>query len=193
VVSDSPAGGVSSRRTLLSRYGAGLGAAVIVLAGCGSRSQKAEVQALPPAAQNLDVEVLNRSLDLEHEAIAAYTAGIPLLGGRAKEAAKRFLDQELSHSGELAGLVKQAGGKPHKPKPVYDLGQPHDDHGVLSLLHELERRELRLYLQAVTQVSPGSVRAAVAAVLANDAQHLAILRSSLKLDPIPSAFVTGAA
>jgi rubrerythrin len=177
----------------LSRCGAGLGAGVIVLAGCSSRSQKAEVQALPAAAQNLDVAVLNRSLDLEYEAIAAYTAGIPLLGGRPKEAAKRFLNQELSHSGELAGLVKQAGGKPHKPKPMYNLGQPRDDRGVLSLLHEIEQRELRLYLQAVTQVSPGSVRAAVAAMLANDAQHLAILRSSLKLDPIPSAFVTGAA
>ena len=42
--------------------------------------------------------------------IAAYTASIPLLAPDAAEAAKRFLGQELSHAGELSGLIKQAGG-----------------------------------------------------------------------------------
>jgi hypothetical protein len=91
----------------------------------------------------------------------------------------------------MYGLIKQAGGRPNKAKASYDLGHPRTPREVLRLLHDLEQRELRLYLGALTRFSPGSVRAAVAAVLANDAQHVAVLRSALGMVPLPSPFVTG--
>jgi hypothetical protein len=40
-------------------------------------------------------------------------------------------------------------------------------------------------------VTPGSTRATLASIVANDAQHVSVLRLSLKRGPIPSAFVTG--
>jgi rubrerythrin len=183
--------GELTRRTLLGHWKAGIGAgAVIGLVGCGG-STKPNLRQLPPAAKSTDVDLLNQALDLEHEAIAAYTAGIPLLDGRPKKAAQLFLEQELSHAGEMYGLIKQAGGRPNKAKASYDLGHPSTAMDVLRLLHDLEHRELRLYLGALTRLSPGSVRAAVAAVLANDAQHVAVLRSALGMLPLPSPFVTG--
>jgi len=157
------------------------------ITGCGGASDHDGAGGRP----NLDVRLLNRSLDLEYEAIAAYTAGIPLLAGRAREAAKRFLDQELAHSGELAGLVKQAGGKPNRARSAYDLGHPQGSAGVLGLLADLERRELAMYLDAATRITRGSTRAALAAVLGSDAQHLTVLRGLIGLDPIPSV-LTGA-
>ncbi len=166
------------------------GAGTVLLSGCGN-SRRQVTHSSPSRIGDLDVQLLNRSLDLEYEAIAAYTAGIPLLGGRPREAAKRFLDQELSHSGELAGLVKQAGGKPHRPQPTYDLGRPRSGRDVLELLHDLEDREVALYLDAVPRLGSGSTRAAITAVLGNDAQHLALVRGTLGLDPIPAALVTG--
>jgi bacterioferritin (cytochrome b1) len=191
VVSGGPRATASTRRSVLRSSGAGLAAgAVVVLAGCGKKTHT-DLHKLAPAARNTDVELLNRALDLELKAIAAYTAGIPLLGRRDHEAAKRFLGQELSHAGELAGLVKQAGGKPNKPKQGYDFGRPKDRSDVLRLLHELERAEIEGYLQAISVVSPGPVRAAVAAILANDAQHVAVLRTALGLRPLVGAFVTG--
>jgi hypothetical protein len=36
------------------------------------------------------------------------------------------------------------------------------------------------------------VRAAVASIMANDAQHVVVLRLALRLPPIPSPLVTGA-
>jgi rubrerythrin len=193
VVSASPAAARSTRRALLGHWQSAVTAgAVLGLAGCGKSSDKPNFHALPPAAKSADAILLNQALDLEHEAIAAYTAGIPLLDGRAKKAAQLFLTQELSHAGEMHGLVKQAGGRPNKPKASYDLGRPGSALDVLRLLHAIEQRELRLYFGALTRLSPGSVRAAVAAVLANDAQHLSMLRSVLGLVPVPSAFVTGA-
>ncbi len=190
----SPAGAAeSTRRTLLGGWQTAVaGGAIVGLVGCGKSSSRPNLRSLAPAARSADVVLLNRALDLEHEAIAAYTAGIPLLDGRAKKAAQLFLEQELSHAGEMSGLVKQAGGKPNKPRSSYDLGRPRTGSDVLRLLHELEHRELRLYLAAITQLTPGAVRAAIAAVLANDAQHVAVLRSVLGLAPVPGAFVTGA-
>ncbi len=160
-------------------------------AGCGKSSHSSAKGDRSSAEQSLDVRLLVRSLELEYEAIAAYTAGIPLLAGRSRDDAERFLDQELSHSGELAGLIKQAGAKPPKSKPAYDFGSPRSSRDVLVLLHELERREVALYLDSLTQYSLGSTRAAIAAVVANDAQHLALLRQGLRLDPIPTPLVTG--
>jgi bacterioferritin (cytochrome b1) len=163
---------------------------MFVLGGCGKTS-RADLHKLPVAARTTDVQLLNRALDLELEAIAAYTAGIPLLSRKDHDAAQQFLTQELSHAGELAGLIKQAGGKPNKPKQGYDFGRPQSRTDVLRLLHTLERAEVAGYLKAISVLSPGPVRAAVAAILANDAQHVVVLRSALRLPSLVGAFVTG--
>ena len=62
---------------------------------------------------------------------------------------------------------------------------------VLRLLHKIERAQINAYLDAIPKVSLGSTRAALAAVLANDAQHISVLRLSLGRRPIPTALVTG--
>ncbi len=192
MVNAPPGAATTSRRTLISTSGASLAAAAaLALAGCSRKSRRPSVHKIPSQARSADVEILNRALDREHAAIAAYTAGIPLLSGPAQAAAERFLDQELSHAGELSGLIRQAGGKANKPNPSYDLGRPRTSTDVLRLLHALERAEIAGYLEAIPYVSPGPVRAATAAILANDAQHVAVLRASLGLEPAPDAFVAG--
>ena len=161
----------------------------IALGGCGSRSRP-NVHNLPRRTRALDVSILSHGLDLEHQAIAAYTAGIPLLKGRQQAAAKRFLDQELSHAGELAGLIKQAGGKFSKPGPSYQLGHPRDPLDVVRLLERLEQAQLSWYLTTISSLTPGSVRAALASVLANDAQHLAVLRSMTGMSALDGPFAS---
>jgi Ferritin-like domain len=182
----------STRRGLLGASGAAVVAAGAVVAGCGRTSRRPKVQKIPAGARSVDVVTLNAALALCDHAIAAYTAGIPLLAGTAHSAAKRCLNQELSHAGELFGLVKQAGGTPVKPAASYDLGNPSSQTDVLALLVELERRQITGYRDAVTRISPGEVRAAVAAILANDAQHLLILRQALGTPALRGPFVTGA-
>jgi hypothetical protein len=135
--------------------------------------------------------MLERVLDLEYHSTAAYTAAIPLLSGRAATAAKRFLDQDLTHAGELSGLVRDAGVKPPMPQPSYDLGHPRSVTDVLELLHAVERNVIAAYLDAIPRLAPGSVRSAVASLLANEAQHVAVLRATLGRPPVPFALVTG--
>ena len=186
----------ASRRGLLKAAGAGLaGGAGLLLAACGgshsSSSQAATTATDGPVPNGLDVVLLNHLLDLEHMGIAAYTAGIPLLSPAGRKDGRLFLTQELSHAGELGGLVKQAGGKPHKGRETYDLGHPRTEEDVLKLLHGIERSQIDAYLDAIPKVSLGSTRAALAAMLANDAQHISVLRLSLGRRPIPTALVTG--
>jgi bacterioferritin (cytochrome b1) len=185
----------ASRRRLLSAAGAGLAgaAATLLVTGCGQAAKPLPEQKLSPTspAASADIDVLNHLLDLEHVAISAYTAGTPLLVPDVTKAGSLFLNDELGHAGQLIGLIKQAGGLPNKPAPSYDLGHPQTSKDVLELLHELERQQLAAYLEAIPQLAPGMVRQQVVAVMANDAQHVSVLRASLGLSPVPSALVTG--
>ena len=186
-----------SRRWLLRGAGATAGGAAALLIAACSGSHKVTAQtgttatATTPEFHSRDIDLLNHLLELEHMTVAAYTAGIPLLPPSARMAGQRFLTQELSHAGELSGLVRQAGGVAIKSREGYNLGHTRNGDDVLKLLHELERSQVAGYLQAIPKISLASTRAALAAVMANDAQHISVLRSQLGRQPVPTALVTG--
>jgi Ferritin-like domain len=169
---------------------AGAGLVGAVVAGCGKQSLRAQVHN-SATVLSTDVELLQHLLHLERVAIAAYTAGTPLLPRATVKAGQLFLNHELAHAGALAGLIHAAGGKPNKPAPSYDLGHPRTSRDVLALLHEVESRQIGAYLSALPRLEPASVRQSVAAILSNDAQHLAVVRAALDEPAVPSAFVTG--
>jgi hypothetical protein len=192
VVSEDDA---ASRRALLSSAGATLaGVAALTLAGCGRQAKAGHeaVKKAQPPIQQADIDILAGLLRLERRTVAAYTAGGPLLTRPDARVARQFLDEELQHTGELLSLIKAAGGIA-APRPAsFDLGHPSSEAEVLALLDSLERAQIVSYLAAIPRLSPGPVRAAVASILANDAQHLAVLRLTQGLNPVPSAFVSGA-
>lgn len=184
----------SSRRALLRATGlAAAGGSAVFVAACSTRRTKpapVESPGATPRALRGDVGILESALDLEHRAIAAYTAGIPLLDGRTRAAARQFLLQELAHAAELSALIHQGGGKPNLPSPSYELGNPGSAGDVLGLLHTIERALIAAYLDAISKLSPGIVRSTVASILANEAEHVSVLRVSLGSPAVPSAFVT---
>jgi hypothetical protein len=161
-----------------------------VAAGCGHTTLRAQVHNSEPVLST-DVDLLQQLLRLEHVGIAAYTAGTPLLAPATVKAGKLFLNDELSHAGALAGLINAAGGKPIKPAPSYELGHPRTSQEVLALLHQVESAQIGAYLAALPRLAPSSVKRSVAAILANDAQHVAVVRAALGQTAVPSAFVTG--
>jgi Ferritin-like domain len=181
--------GSESRRGLLRAAGAGLTAAIV--AGCGGKQTlKSEVHNSRPILDT-DVNVLNQLLNLEYMAIAAYTAGTPLLSPATVKAGQLFLNDELFHAGALAGWIKAAGGMPIEPAPSYDLGHPRTSRQVLQVLHEIENAQITAYLAALPRLAPSMVQQSVAAIVANDAQHVAVVRAALGQPAVPSAFVTG--
>ena len=102
-----------------------------------------------------------------------------------------LFEQMISHAGALAGLVRAAGGKPIKPAPSYPLGHPRSSDDVLRMLHTVENAQLSAYLEAIARLEPGSVKQSVAAILSNDAQHVAVVRAALGQPAVPSPLVTG--
>jgi hypothetical protein len=193
VVTEAADADHASRRALLKAAAASFaGGGAVLLAGCGGSHKDSSSQTTTtPAPESPDAELLNHLLDLEHIGIAAYTAGIPLLPSSMRITGRRFLTQELSHAGELSGLVNQSGSNPNKAKATYPLGHPRNGEDVLMLLHQIERTQISAYLQAIPRLSTPSTRAAVAAVLANDAQHISVLRIALGRPPVPAALVNG--
>ena len=177
-----------TRRALLGTATLAPGA-MAVLTACGTSTES--LRKLPATARRDDVELLNRLLELEYAGIYAYTAGIPLLNGRTRTDAQQFLKQELAHAGELAGLIREAGYKPVTGAQSYDLGHPQTETGVLELLRRIENEQITGYVGALPRLVPGPVRAAIASILANDAQHLSFVRAAVGDVPVPTAFVTG--
>jgi hypothetical protein len=184
----------SSRRELLGRASSGLIAgAALVCAGCGASQSATSARKQPsPGAEALDVMLLNELLDAEHRAIAAYTDGIPLLSGYNQRAARNFLGAEFNHASELISLIGHHGGKANRPRSNYNFGTPQSEPDWLRLFELLERRQIAVYLAAIPIVTPGRMRAALAAILGSEAQHIAILRKSLGTPPLISPFVTAA-
>jgi hypothetical protein len=62
----------------------------------------------------------------------------------------------------------------------------------MELIHRAEQGVVHAYLDAIPKLTPGAARAAVASILANEAQHVSIVRRNLGLDTVPSAVLTDA-
>jgi len=189
VVSDD---GAPSRRALLTGTGTALAGGVLALAGCGSvETGKKAVKQTSASVRERDIAILGRALELERRTVAAYIACIPLLTRPERKACRQFLNEELQHTGELASLIKAAGGKAPPRADSYDLGHATDGPSALALLHSLENLQISSYLGWIPQLSPAPVRAAVASILTVDSQHLAMVRVMQDQDPVPGPFVTG--
>ena len=168
--------------------GAASAAGAAVLSGCGNQALRVRIRNGARVSPG-DVDTLNALLDVENYAIAAYAAGIPMLGGgNAELAGKQFLSQEISHATELSDLVKAAGRKPHRRPSTYSLGPPPRNAAeAYAFLQRVERLQLEAYLKMTPTLSGGLVRATIATIFANDAQHLAVLRLQAG-QALPGAF-----
>jgi bacterioferritin (cytochrome b1) len=192
VVNSAASAAPLSRRAMLRTSGAGLVVGATVLAaGCGASQPGKPKHKLSEEQRRANVEILNGALDLEHKAIAAYTAGTPLLSPSAQKIAQQFLSHELAHADELSGLIIRQHGTPEKARPSYDLGHPRSADQVLALLHDIEQAQIRAYLAAIPEVAPGTIRSALAAILGSDAQHIALLRLNLGQPAFAGPLVTG--
>ena len=179
-----------SRRGFLHGAGAvATGGSAALLAACGGGSGKKESK----EAKQADVAILNSAIDLENRAIAAYTAGAPLLKGEALKLGRKLLGQEKDHADALSTAASQLGGHPIHPKASYSFPRVRNQDDVLRLFDTIEHELIGVYLDALPKLSSPSLRAQVASILANEAEHLSIVLGALGRPQVPTAFVTGSA
>jgi hypothetical protein len=160
-----------------------------MLDGCGVGNTSA-ISTVPAKVSPGDVATINRLIDVEYYAAAAYTAGVPLLRSHNLRLAKRFLNQELSHIGQLTQLLHSVHAPPRLEAPSYNLDHPRDATEVLELFHRVEQLVVRTYLSVIEMHAPGPIQSTFVAILANEAQHVSIIRRNLGLSEVPAALLS---
>ena len=138
-----------------------------------------------------DRDVLLGLLALEERSVLVYEqlARSGKVSEPARAAAKLFLGQERRHVDALTQALRGMGATP--PRGPAGDQQPRGDSGeLIRLAVRHERKCIRAYYQAHGTLRSPALLATAAGVMANQAQHLAVLRQLLGRDPSPVAFVT---
>jgi rubrerythrin len=181
-----------SRRRFFHMSGVSVASgSAVFLAACGDDTKKAST--LPDESDDADVEILNSALDLELMAIAAYKAGAGKLKGDVLQVAQLFLEQEQEHADGLSAAIKDAGGKPNTARASYDFPELRNQRDVLRFAVDVENTAIAAYIDALPKLGEGDLRATASAIVANEAEHVAVLLGALGEQQVPFAFVVGKA
>jgi rubrerythrin len=182
-----------SRRHFFATAGVSLaGASATFLAACGDDTTTTTPKSRDESDE-ADVEILNSALDLELMAVAAYKAGAAHLKGAVLQVGKLFLEQEQEHADGLASAIRDAGGKPNRAKARYAFPALTSQTDVLRFAVDLENNAIAAYIDALPKLGQGDLRATAAAILSNEAEHVAVLLGALGEQQVPDAFVVGKA
>jgi rubrerythrin len=181
-----------SRRRFFHMSGVSVaGGSAMFLSACGDDTKNATTG--PDESDAADVEILNSALDLELMAVAAYKAGAAHLKGDVLAIGKLFLEQEQEHADGLSSAIKAAGGKPNQAKRSYDFPSLRSQTDVLRFAVDLENTAIAAYIDALPKLGKGDLRATAAAIVSNEAEHVAVLLGALDEEQVPAAFVVGKA
>jgi rubrerythrin len=139
---------------------------------------------------------LNGAIEKENRAIWAYrsAAGTGKLSDPVLKTALTFMNQHKEHAAALSAAVRKLKGFPAPMRAKYDLSafnpDLNDEKGILTLALKLESDAVKAYYKALGMLQNPGLRGAAAGIFADEAMHVAVLRSVLGLDPVPAAFVT---
>lgn len=173
------------RALVLAVLATGLAASLVA---CGGGDDGSTVD---PEA---DAAVLNEILGRQLAAVAAYGEALPALRGADLAMARRFRVQEQEH---VDATTKTLRGLEEPADPVeetIDAGDLQTGDDALDFLYRLESATIDAELNAVSRLTVGWTRPLVAAMAANQAQRLVLIRRALgaaPLETIPEAFETG--
>ncbi len=185
------------------RIAALLAVSALALAACGSGGDGGATvtvtqttAAAPEVDEEADAEVLEGVLNRQSGAVVAYERTLPRLQGQRRATAVLFLAQEQEH---IDGLLKvfRALGEPAQAEPetIEAQGLKTELDYVL-FLYELENATIGLELSALGKLTSPSARTTLVTTIANQAQHLVLLRRFLGAnlaESVPFAFESGAA
>ena len=173
------------RRALALVAAAGLAASLVACGGDGEGST------VDPEA---DAAVLNEVLGRQLAAVAAYGEALPALRGAELAMARRFRVQEQEH---VDATTKTLRGLEEPSDPVeetIDAGDLETPADALDFLYRLESATIDAEHNAVSRLTVGWTRPLIAAMAANQAQRLVLIRRALgaaPLETVPDAFETG--
>jgi rubrerythrin len=183
------------RRELIRR-GLGLGGAVIAATSIPLLLSVRNAF----AADSADDDILKSAIKLEQVAVLAYDKAIDsgLLSADFKQVVQRFRGHEQAHVDALSTALTDLGGT-LAPKAtaadidgvVTGLGSVKSQADIANLAIELEMAAIAAYYDAHRKLVDAKLLQTGASIMANEAQHLVVLRQAVKKDAVPNAFEIG--
>jgi rubrerythrin len=148
------------------------------------------------AAATDDAAILIAAVKLENTAVAAYDAAIRSgrLEPRVLAAARLFKRQEQEHAAALSAALRKLGQTPPAgadAKLLAPLAKARDQAAILGFAIELETMAVAAYYDAHKKLRDPALLRTGAEIMANEGQHLVVLRQALGRNPVPEAFATG--
>ncbi|HVX34209.1 MAG TPA: ferritin-like domain-containing protein [Solirubrobacterales bacterium] len=160
-----------------------------ILAGCGGGGTSTVVavesaSSSSPSAD--DAQLLDRVLSRQEAAVEAFAAVGPSLPPRLARMAAYFRAQEQEHVDAVLKALRGLGS-PAEPTP-----EPIDASGLASerarlvFLYEVESATIDEELSAISKLEAPWPRSLLASTVADQAQHLTLLRQALGAGPLAS-------
>ncbi|HZG48158.1 MAG TPA: ferritin-like domain-containing protein [Thermoleophilaceae bacterium] len=166
-------------------------AAAISLASCGGGDP-------PPgrAGPGSGAGLLGSLLAFERAVVAAYDACFELLRGDALRYAREIQLHDRDHARVLEDLIRGLGGTPPRGRRPEDYARQFPKLGsaddALRFAQDLEERQIRGYLEGLTDLPDPELRSGVAALAADEGVHLATVHLLRGQAAAQDPFVTGA-
>ena len=141
--------------------------------------------------------LLNRGLEAEYTAIAAYETAIASgkLNEKAVDLANTFKKQHNDHAEAIKGFVQQLGGQPveKKSSQEYISKLPADkltsQENILRIAAHLEKMATIGFLKQVSELNDRKMAQTISSISSDEAMHWATLRNALGEAPVPFSFV----
>lgn len=145
---------------------------------------------------NKDIEILNKGLETERFAVAAYElAGeTGLLSEGVIQVAKTFQAHHGQHAHKLHETIISLGGEPVKAlsKEEYAKKLPPglvEEKAIIHYALTLEKQATVTYLNAIPEIEDRKIAQAAASILGDEAMHWSALRNALGLTPVHISFI----
>ncbi|MBS1884073.1 MAG: ferritin-like domain-containing protein [Actinobacteria bacterium] len=175
--------------------------AIVLLAGCGGGGSSTAPAAGAPAttgtATNVDTPVsppeptsdgalLDKVLAREEAAIEAYGKVIPQLSPRLARLASYFRAQEQEHVDGMLKAMRGIGSSAEPSPEPLEPGALKTDRERLEFLYEVEGASIDEELSAISKLEASWPRSLLASVVADQGEHLTLLRQELGAGPLAS-------
>jgi hypothetical protein len=171
----------------------------LALGSCGGGEESTETvdtAALEREAEReAEVEILNQVLSRQRSAIAAFDRTIGSMRGRPRALAIRLRTQEEEHTVAILEALRGLDGSEIVELEEIEPWTLRDEADRLTFLYEIESATIEDELGAIARLGSASARALLASTVANQAQHLVLLRRALGAKPaewVPAPFEDGA-
>lgn len=145
---------------------------------------------------NKDIDILNKGLEAERFAIAAYeiAAGTGLLSEGVIAVAKTFQGHHGQHAHKLHETIISLGGEPVKPLSQEEYAKKlppglAEEKAIIHYALTLEKGATITYLNAIPEIENPKLAQAAASILGDEAMHWTALRNALGLAPVHISFI----